>query len=66
MTFASQLAPATTVFACARCGRAFSEEDFGDIGLRQPEPDEDRDAYFDDQLLDELSHLACSAADGDA
>jgi len=50
------------MFICRRCGNALSSSDFFDLGLRVPEPYETRDDYLDAELLDTLSHVACSAA----
>ena len=50
-------------FVCDRCHRPLAEEDFSEVGLRLPDFGEGRADYYDAQLLDELVHVVCPAAD---
>jgi hypothetical protein len=50
------------MFVCPRCGVGLAPSDLFDLGLRVPEPYETREDYLDAELLDAISHAACSAA----
>lgn len=50
------------MFSCTECRAPLTSDDLFDLGLRMPEPDEDRDEYCDSQLIDALSHTDCLRA----
>ncbi len=50
------------MFACIRCGAPITHDDFFELGLRLPHPDEDRDDYTEAELIDDLTHIAYASA----
>ena len=48
------------IFVCADCGEPITADDLFDLGLRAPDDGESRDDYFAAELLDGLSHVACT------
>ena len=50
------------MLVCRACGRALTEDDFFELGLRLPERGESREDYRDAELIDEVAHIECAAA----
>lgn len=50
------------MFTCADCGNPLSTDDFFDLNLRFPDPGESQDDYYTAELLNAVSHRACSEA----
>ena len=50
------------MFSCTDCGEPLTTDDFFDLALRFPDPGESQDDYYAAELLDGISHLACSEA----
>ena len=52
-----------TVLTCASCHTPLTPDDFFELGMRLPEPDETRDEYIEDELIDYVSARSASRPD---
>jgi hypothetical protein len=50
------------MFYCGVCGSPITKDDFFNLGLRFPEPDESKDDYCESELVDSVTHPACLRA----
>jgi len=50
---------ALPMFDCSRCGEAMTQEEFFALGMRLPDTGESRGDYYDAELIDSVTHLAC-------
>lgn len=50
------------MFHCSYCMAPLTQDDFGDLGMRLPDPGESREDYCDGELIDSLQHVRCAEA----